>query len=403
MGISNEIEFRVFSKEFINDPYKTFEAIQKETSAFHVAGLLGREWVVTRHDDVVKCLRDKVILKLDVNKDIAGRGKYAMEVNGLKCLARVIDNWMFFKEGEKHIAFKRLLGPEFATGKINQMRTPFRKIIQRHIDKFKNGQPFDVLDCVVSASFDCMIELLGCPYLQNEDTIKHAIELFHITCPPVPMKQYKVMEHAAQYFEQNIDLSPNAHLIKGSLHARVNELYSQGELSQEECFGIISMLLSIGLDTTKHFVGNVLHSMNKNGLLSKVANLDDKDLDVLIMENARVNAPVAILPRMATADCTVGDVEIKAGERVFLMLGASCRDERIFECAAKVAPERSKKTKLMFGYGLHFCLGTYMAQTIAREFIRHLANNSFECNEQSFTWMNYPGMRGLESLEGTIK
>lgn len=404
MSAPSSIKFNPFSQDFINDPFSVCKLIQEETPAFPVRGIGGNEWVVTRYADVATCLRNPNIVKVDILKDIKGRAEHARDANGLKHLADVIGNWMFFKVGEENLKFRKLLGPYFSPAYINKLLPEIEKIVQEVIAGLKKAESFDVLnDLAAVVTFKVICMTLGCPFVENQPTLESAMELFNIVNPPISLKRYKSMEKAAEYFVKTLELKPDADgdVQSGGLYQKLSQAVAHGELSKNEFIGTVSMLLSVGQDTAKHLIGNTIYALFKGGLTRNIPVMTDQELDALIMECGRQNAPVFVLPRMVTESTSVGDVPVSKGDRIFLIIGAACRDESVFDCADEIIPDREKRTKLMFGHGMHFCMGTYLAQQITRSLIKNLfREGTFSIADQSFDWLQSPGLRGLRELKG---
>jgi cytochrome P450 len=85
-----------------------------------------------------------------------------------------------------------------------------------------------------------------------------------------------------------------------------------------------------------------------------------------IEELLRFESPVQNMGRIATRDVEMHAVEIPAGARVLLVIGAANRDPRAFEQPDVLDLSRSPVRNLAFGDGIHHCIGAPLARLEAR-------------------------------------
>lgn len=82
-----------------------------------------------------------------------------------------------------------------------------------------------------------------------------------------------------------------------------------------------------------------------------------------VEELLRYDAPVQILyGRTATEDMVVGELPVRAGQRLINLLGAANRDPRQFSEPDELRLDRDEGPGLSFGGGIHHCLGAALAR-----------------------------------------
>jgi len=133
-------------------------------------------------------------------------------------------------------------------------------------------------------------------------------------------------------------------------------------LSDEEVQDICFLMLLAGLDTVTATLGCSIvylaqHPDRRQAVLDDPARLSDA-----IEELMRWQTPVTAVPRVCKQDVTVGGVEIRAGEMVTLLLGASNLDDAEFGRGDVVDFDRTSNRHLAFGAGAHRCLGSHLAR-----------------------------------------
>jgi cytochrome P450 len=134
------------------------------------------------------------------------------------------------------------------------------------------------------------------------------------------------------------------------------------QLSDEEIFSFLRLLLPAGVETTYRALGNMLF-----GLLSDPAQLDalraDRSLLPQAIEEAvRWEPPLLTITRVATRDTELGGVAIPAGSTVMPMLGAANRQDERFPDPNCFNIFRQPRAHIGFGHGVHVCLGMHLAR-----------------------------------------
>jgi cytochrome P450 len=133
-------------------------------------------------------------------------------------------------------------------------------------------------------------------------------------------------------------------------------------LSDEEIVSYLRLLLPAGSETTYCSIGNLLLA-----LLTHRDQLDDVRRDETLVPRAieellRWEPAIPFIPRLATRDVAIAEVDIPAGARVTVCLGAANRDETRFVEPDSFDIHRSEQQQLAFASGPHMCLGMHLAR-----------------------------------------
>lgn len=90
---------------------------------------------------------------------------------------------------------------------------------------------------------------------------------------------------------------------------------------------------------------------------------DDSGLiPAAVDEILRADGPLVSNRRTTTRDVTIGDREIAAGERLSLMWIAANRDPDTVDDAGEIQLDRDQSNNLLYGAGIHYCLGAPLAR-----------------------------------------
>lgn len=79
-------------------------------------------------------------------------------------------------------------------------------------------------------------------------------------------------------------------------------------------------------------------------------------------EVLRVSSPVIRFARHVVTDTTLGDIPLRAGQRVVMFFPSANHDERVFEDPLRIDLARAENPHVAFGAGIHTCLGAPIAR-----------------------------------------
>ena len=125
--------------------------------------------------------------------------------------------------------------------------------------------------------------------------------------------------------------------------------------------GNVGLMLIAGIDTTWSSIGSALwhlatHPDDRRRLV------DEPELiPAAVEEFLRAYSPVT-MARVAHRDTTLGDREVKQGERVVLTFPAANRDPAVFDDPEEIIIDRERNRHVAFGSGIHRCLGSNLAR-----------------------------------------
>lgn len=133
-------------------------------------------------------------------------------------------------------------------------------------------------------------------------------------------------------------------------------------LTDWERFAFAFLLLVAGNETTRNGISGSLLTLLQHPDQLAALRADDTLWPTAIEEMLRWVSPVMNFRRTATADTTLGDVDIAEGDQVLLLYGVANRDPDVFDDPERFDVTRTPNPHLAFGVGTHFCLGANLAR-----------------------------------------
>ena len=274
-------------------------------------------------------------------------------------------------EPPKHTRLRALVQKAFTPGRIESMRPNVEQLCQELLvkaeDKISQTGHFDVLaDYAEPLPVLVIADLLGVPRDMAPDLRRWSQDI-------VKMYEFgttKEIELAAQKagfeFSQYVASLAKERRVnpKDDLITALVEVEEQGEkLNEHELIAMCVLLLNAGHEASVNGFGNGMVALfNHPEQLAKLA-ANPRELNVTALEEMlRFDSPLHLFERTATADTTIGDVTVKAGEKVGAMLGSANRDDQVFANAQTFDITRTPNTHIAFGAGIHFCIGAPLAR-----------------------------------------
>lgn len=156
---------------------------------------------------------------------------------------------------------------------------------------------------------------------------------------------------------------PADDVISGLVH---NDLQlpdgSTRKLTDEEIFSYCRLIMLAGGGTTWRQLGITLHQLLTNRMFWESCREDRNLIPLAIEEAARWMPTDPVFARLVMEDIELEGVEIPAGSRVDLCLGAANRDPSRWENPDTYNIFRPLQSHLGFGMGPHRCLGMDVAK-----------------------------------------
>jgi cytochrome P450 len=401
-GTDTQPLFDPLSPEFIANPYplyhrlRTFDPVHPSPLGFYV---------VTRHADVSRALRDRRF-----GKDFAGRmtRRYGNKVFN-EPVYRSMRHWMLQLDPPDHTRLRGLVVQAFTARRVENMRARIEQIVHSTIDQMAPRRRADLIaDFAFRLPVIVICDMLGIPE-QHHETFFAGARTGARLLDPVPLSRAELDEAnasnlaSAAYFQQLFELrrrQPANDLTTQLVHAEEHG----SMLSSEELTANVILLFGAGHETTVNLIGNGLLALYRNPdqlqLLRKTPSL----IANAIEEFLRYDSSVQVTGRTALEDADVGGIPILKGEAVLCLLGAANRDPEIYRNPDRLDIERPNIRPLSFGGGIHFCLGAQLARIEAEVAISVLLERlpSLSLEDANHPdWRQTFVLRGLNRLPAT--
>jgi len=316
-------------------------------------------WVITRYEDVRDVLRNEACVSVDPNRPgFPQKSAAYAAVLGLDRTVRTIDN-------PEHGMQKRMLMRDFTVRRIAELETAITAMINQCIDEIlAKGPPGDIyndLAFIVPTWVIC--KLLGVPFddrrfFADRSTACISHEVTFEEAAAAGQELYEYLDRIVTLKESNPEDDLLSYLVTQM---------REGNITRRDLIALARFLLIAGHDSTANTLGITTLALlqHPSQLEDMKANLDDRSYMVNAADELLRYTSVAHTGRyrVTIAEIKVGGKVIPAGEALVLANNAADRDETMFPDADRLDLRRSNaRASLVFGEGIHQCLGQLLAR-----------------------------------------
>ncbi|GAA1094307.1 cytochrome P450 [Pseudonocardia alni] len=300
----------------------------------------GPVWLVTRHADVRAVLTDP---RISADPSRPGFPKAAR--TGGAPSADEVPGWFVSMDPPEHDRFRRTLIPEFTVRKVRALRPEIQQIVDDRIEAIlaKDGAADLIEDFALPVPSLVIAGMLGVPRADRD--FFEAKTRVLVTLSSSDEERDAATAALLRYLGRLIRIKerrPGTDLI--------SRLAATGTLSRQELSGVAMLLLIAGHETTANNIGL--------GIVQLLTNPQWIGDDRVVEELLRYYSVADLVAfRVALADVEIGGRTIRAGEGILPLLAAANHDDDAFDGAGAFDPERSARSHVAFGYGVHQCLG----------------------------------------------
>lgn len=273
---------------------------------------------------------------------------------------------------------RRTVQPVSAPSNLRNLEPLIRERTVNVLESLPVGETFDWVDTVsVELTTLLLATLFDFPLEDRRMLTRWSDIVFAIPEPgglieTQAQRQQELFDCVA-YFDnlwQERRKNPGNDLVSMLAHGEATK-----DMAALDHLGNLLLLIVGGNDTTRNTMSGSVYSLNKYGDQYDKLIADPGLVPKMVPEVIRWQTPLAYMRRTATRDTEVGGKKILKNDQMLMWYISANRDEDMFDNAHALDIDRPNADRhLSFGYGVHFCMGSRLAELQLRVLWEEILN-----------------------------
>ena len=389
-----------FAAERFSYPYPMYGRMRADGPV--VYGRPYRQWFVFGHDEVQEVLRSADVATSPVGALLLSTRRYRR----LSPSARAnFARWLLVVDPPDHTRLRSAVSRAFTPRQIARYEPLVAEVTAELLAELPASGETDIVAAFTSRlPIRVICELLGLPPDRRDwlfDASREIGAMFE------PLHAFDPGSMSARFAELDDFFTS---IVEDRRRRPADDLISalaadgDGALDDAEVIAMVAFLLFAGHETVAGALGNALVALARFTDQRELLRGRPEIVDNAVEELLRLDSPVQVSGRQATADITVGSRTIRTGENIGLMIGAANRDDRRWPDADELRLDRPDPKPISFGFGAHHCLGAALARMELRLAIPPLLDRlgDYTVDVDRTTWKRSFALRGPLALPLTV-
>ena len=277
----------------------------------------------------------------------------------------------------KHTRVRAVVSNALAPQALSPLAEAFRRDANSIVNglRAREGQIIDaVADITQPFVYKVLPDLIGLPQQGREHMYAFG-NMVWATMGPMNELFHEAMEDTEAVIAWASQCCNRENLAPGSLGMAMYEAADRGEITPQEAYLLVGILLSAAADTTVLTLANTIRAFCEFPDEYQLVRSDRALIRAAFEESLRWDSPSRMAGRIAMRDVEIDGYVIRAGTRCGLMFAAANRDPRHWDTPDRFDVRRNNRGSLGFGYGVHACVGRALALLEAEALLGALADS----------------------------
>jgi len=388
------VMFDPYSAQYFADPYPVFKRLRDELPLYHNAER--NFWALSRYEDVFAAHRD-------VARFLSSGG---VTIEGMEAGFPLL----IVKDAPEHSWHKAMVTRVFTPKRMAELEPYIRQRAVELLEAAGLRPEFDfVKEFSVLLPLDVISRLLDIPEEYRD-------EYHHCVNDSLARGDGADATRAAAALQRVLEIFMT--LIEERRAKRRDDVITMlmetevkdeaGDMRRLEDYEVAFRFMEMGAaghETAAKAIANGAMAFMRFPEQKKLLRQNPALFPKAVQEILRIEPPSQLQGRTTAVDVTLHGVTIPKGQKVMLLTGSACRDERAFQDPDRFDITREPDPRsLFFGFGVHKCLGMHLATLEIRIAFEELLRRYPDFNVDP-AGAEYPVMsnvRGPSTLPGRL-
>ena len=331
------------------NPYPAYDWLRENAPVHSLDGV--PMWVVSRHADIERILRDPAGFSSDLGMSVP--------------IMSIV-----MKDAPDHMRLRQTVNRAFTPRNIQHLAPRITEIAHGLLDDISG--PTDFVQAYANPlSVTVICEMLGVALDQRDALNRYARDALLASFAATGMGSAALLAEAQEglgHLMAILDAAiaqqaaqPQDNIIGALVMDEAN-----GVLTRDELRNLCGLLLIGGHETTANMIASGTYILAETPALWRQLKASPDLVPKFVEELARLRPPLQRIARRATREVRVGDATIPANGLLMLFPGSANRDCERWRDADGIDLQRDARGHLGFGTGVHTCPGAPLARMEAR-------------------------------------
>ncbi|SRR5579875_945328 len=308
----------------------------------------GGFWALTRYEDIARVARD--FRRFGQGRPQRGAPRPPLEV-----------------DPPLHTAYRAILRPYFTGQRLASFEDEVRSLVVARLQPLLDQGGGDVAPTLTHPlPTEVLCRFLRLPSQSAQIIDRLSDEIYRNeegrggNPEAVAAADAELTEHAFSVVSarRRAPEDPEVDLISGLIAARIDG----AALDDAQIVEVLRLLFVAGHNSTTSSLGICLLALARDREAQETLRGRPAMLPRAIDEFLRLETPVLGMPRTVREETDLFGARLAPGDQLFLLWGSANRDDRVFEEAATCRLDRQPNKHMVFGRGIHSCLGRELAE-----------------------------------------
>ena len=399
----NPCHYDLESQVFKANPHPTYRAMRRDAPLCpHTETNGSTFWLVTRYADAVTVSRGHQHFVKNYRNTLTADEHAQLPPE--PPFSQMLNSHMLNQDGADHTRLRALVNKAFGVRNVNLLRDRVQAIADGLLDQVQAQGQMDLMDAFAfQLPIIVIAELLGIPVEDRNQFRAFSNAFISPAHSPEEARQQEqlIVDFIAYLGELFVARrqTPREDLVTALLQAE-----EAGEqLSEEELYSMVILLIVAGHETTVNLIGNGVLALLQHPSQWNKLQTEPALLPAAVEELLRYDGPIDhSTQRYAAADVELNGQQIRRGEMVVISRTAINRDPAQFPAPDTLDFTRADNRHLGFGLGVHYCLGAPLArlemEIALSTLLRRLPTLRLAAPVETLRWRLVPLLHGLEKL-----
>jgi cytochrome P450 len=362
MSVDVTVSFDPFEPGFDVWPYAQYGRLRDADPAGWSDLLSG--WLLTRYDDVARLLRDP-----NLSSDL-DRANPSPVVDVLRSRARrnrPEATTVVLEDDPAHARIRRLIAAPFTARRVDALRAAVRRQVDAHLDRLAGRGEMELnADFAYPLPVAVFCEMLGIAEQAGPRfrawTAGVARSLDLVISEADDDGCMVLLDEMQSYLRDAADAKRRA--PGDDVLTELVEAEAGGDrLTEPELVAQLVTLYVAGHEPTTALIGNGMTALLDNPDQLARLQAEPELIPHAVLELLRYDGPNQFVRRVATGPVALGDRDARAGDVLYLGIGAANHDPaKWVDPAALDVTRPDAGQHAQFGGGIHHCLGAHLAR-----------------------------------------